>query len=268
MKENSVGRGVIILAISSIILKLLSALYMPILSQILTDDGIAIYTVGYDVFVFIFALTSLGIQPAITKLVSEERAIGSDRDVFNILLISKKFLLLYGGIASIVFAILANPLSRLFNSKDSIMVFVFLSPAIFLASILAAYRGFFQGYNDMITLSVSNIIEQLFNVIFSLFFAFQLINISTSWGSTGGTIGTTLGAIGAIEYIRYILNKKYRFKDISRNNIEQKCKRKLHQNKIFKRLLISALPFILIAAIQNISAIIDVFTVRTFSKDN
>ena len=54
MKENSVGRGVIILAISSIILKLLSALYMPILSQILTDDGIAIYTVGYDVFVFIF----------------------------------------------------------------------------------------------------------------------------------------------------------------------------------------------------------------------
>ena len=266
MKENSVGRGVIILAISSIILKLLSALYMPILSQILTDDGIAIYTVGYDVFVFIFALTSLGIQPAITKLVSEERAIGSDRDVFNILLISKKFLLLYGGIASIVFAILANPLSRLFNSKDSIMVFVFLSPAIFLASILAAYRGFFQGYNDMITLSVSNIIEQLFNVIFSLFFAFQLINISTSWGSTGGTIGTTLGAIGAIEYIRYILNKKYRFKDISRNNIEQKCKRKLHQNKILKRLLISALPFILIAAIQNISAIIDVFTVRTFIK--
>ena len=42
MKENSVGQGVIILAISSIILKLLSALYMPILSHILTDDGVAI----------------------------------------------------------------------------------------------------------------------------------------------------------------------------------------------------------------------------------
>ena len=33
---------------------------------------------------------------------------------------------------------------------------------------------------------------------------------------------------------------------------------------ILKRLFISAVPFILIAAIQNISAIIDVFTVRTF----
>lgn len=206
MQQNSIGRGVIILAISSIILKLLSALYMPVLSHILTDDGIAIYTVGYDVFIFIFALTSLGIQPAITKLVSEERTMSSDKDVFNVLFISKKFLLIYGGIASVVFAILAKPLSILFNSNDSIKVFVFLSPAILLASILAAYRGFFQGYNDMITLSISNIIEQLFNVIFSLFFAFQLINISISWGSTGGTIGTTLGAIGAITYIKHILN--------------------------------------------------------------
>ena len=116
----------------------------------------------------------------------------------------------------------------------------------------------------MITLSVSNIIEQLFNVVFSLFFAFQLINISTSWGSTGGTVGTTLGAIVAIAYIRYILNKKYESKSISISTIEDKYKRKLRNNKIFKRLLLSAGPFIIIAAIQNISGIIDVFTVRTF----
>lgn len=264
MQENSIGRGVIILAISNVILKLLSALYTPILSHILTDDGIAIYSVGYEVFIFLFALTSLGIQPAITKLVSEERTIGSNKDVFNVLFISKRFLLLYGGIVSIGLAILAKPLSILFNSKESIMVFIFLSPAILLASILSAYRGFFHGYNDMITLSVSNIIEQLFNVIFSLLFAFQLVKISISWGSTGGTVGTTLGAIGAITYIRYILNKKYESKFIYKNTIEDRSTRKLRNNKILKRLIISALPFILIAAIQNISAIIDTLTVRTF----
>lgn len=38
----------------------------------------------------------------------------------------------------------------------------------------------------------------------------------------------------------------------------------MRNNKILKRLLISALPFILIAAMQNISTIIDTFTVRTF----
>lgn len=44
MKENSTGRGIVILAASSIILKLLSALFIPILSSILNDEGIAIYT--------------------------------------------------------------------------------------------------------------------------------------------------------------------------------------------------------------------------------
>lgn len=264
MKEISIGRGVIVLAISSIILKLLSSLYMPILSYILKDDGIAIYTIGYDVFVFLFAITSLGVQPAITKLVAEAKAIGSDEEAFNILLISKKFLLFYGGIISILFAILAKPISILLNSNQSITVFIFLSPALFFTSILTVYRGFLQGYNGISILGVSNIIEQLFNIIFSLFFAFQLIKISTSWGSTGGTIGTSLGAIGAIVYIRYILYKKYEPNFFSRKSIENKDIIKLNNNKILKRLFLNAIPFILISAIQNIGGIIDVFTVRTF----
>ena len=237
MEENLGGRGVVILALSSIILKLLSALYMPILSQILTDDGVAIYTVGYDVFVFLFALTSLGFQPVITKLVAEQRAKESDVNALNIFKISKKVLFIYGGIVSVLFVILAKPISILLNSKESMLVFVFLSPAILFASILTAYRGFFQGYNEMIALSISNIIEQLLNVIFSILFAFQLMKLSTSWGSTGGTIGTTLGAIGAIIYIRHILNKKYKLSSLLSDNSESRKIKKLRNNEILKKFI-------------------------------
>ncbi len=268
MDEKSIGRGVIVLSLSSIILKLLSALYMPILSQILTDEGIAIYTVGYDIFVFLFALTSLGVQPAITKLVAEQKVKGSKGDAFKVLKVSRRFLFIYGGVVSILFAMLAKPLSILLNSQQSMWVFVFLSPAILGASILSAYRGFFQGYNDMITLSVSNIIEQLLNVTFSLLFAFQLMKFSTSWGSTGGTVGTTIGAIGAIIYIQYVLKKKYSNRGIENNNIKNNGVKKLQSKEILKSLLVSAIPFILIAAIQNISNVIDVMTIRTFIEND
>lgn len=268
MEENLGGRGVVILALSSIILKLLSALYMPILSQILTDDGVAIYTVGYDVFVFLFALTSLGFQPVITKLVAEQRAKESDVNALNIFNISKKVLFIYGGIVSVLFIILAKPISILLNSKESMLVFVFLSPAILFASILTAYRGFFQGYNEMIALSISNIIEQLLNVIFSILFAFQLMKLSTSWGSTGGTIGTTLGAIGAIIYIRHILNKKYKLSSLLSDNSESRKIKNLRNNEILKSLFVTVIPFILIAAIQNISGVVDLFTVRTFIESD
>lgn len=264
MEENSVGRGVIILALTSIILKLLSALYMPILAEILTDDGIAVYSVAYKVFIFLFAITSLGVQPAITKLVAEQRVKGSYEGTLSVLKKSKKALLIYGGIVSIIFAILAVPLSKIFNSEESILSFIFLSPAIVFAAVLSAYRGYFQGYNDMVSLGISNVIEQLLNVILSLSFAFKFMEISTAWGSAGGTIGTVLGAIGAIIYIRYILNKKYNSRTCSKEDVTNNINS--HNSKIVKNLFAYAIPFTLVAAIQNVAGVIDLTTVRTFSE--
>lgn len=264
MEEKSIGRGVIILSISSIILKLLSALYMPVLSYILTDEGIAIYTVGYDVFVFLFALTSLGVQPAITKVVAEYRVKESGKSDLHVLKVSRNILCIYGGIVSLLFAVLAKPLAILLNSEQSVWVFVFLSPAVLIASILTAYRGYFQGCNDMISLSVSNIIEQLLNVVFSLIFALQLMQFSIRWGSTGGTVGTTVGAVGAIIYIKYIMNKKY----INKADFNKQAITKAKKNEILKTLFTYAVPFILIAAIQNVSNVIDVITIRNLIEND
>lgn len=258
MEEKSIGRGIIILSVSSIILKLLSALYMPVLSYLLTDEGIAIYTVGYDVFIFLFALTSLGMQPAITKLVAECRVKESDESELQVLKTARNILFIYGGVVAIIFAVLARPLSILLKSQESFWVFVFLSPAVLIASVLAAYRGYFQGCNDMISLSISNIIEQLLNVALSLLFAFQLMAFSTKWGSAGGTVGTTLGAIGALLYIKYVMKKKYIAKSAAKHVKIGKSKKR----EIFKALFTYSVPFVLIAAIQNISNVIDVITVR------
>lgn len=266
MKKSSVGRGVIILSMSNIILKLLSALYMPILASILTDNGIATYIVSYKIFIFLFSITSLGVQPSITKLVAEQRANGSYKSALKVLKVSKKASLFYGGIVSILFAITSIPLSKIFNSEESILSFIFLSPAIVIAAVLSTYRGYFQGCNDMVSLSISNIIEQLLNVVFSLFFAFYFMKISISWGSAGGTIGTTIGAIGAILYIKYVLNKKNVHEKCS--NIDYVHKIVLYDHEILKSLFVYSVPFILIIAIQNLGSIIDVATIRMFVKNN
>ena len=253
MKQKSLGRGIVILSISSIILKLLSSIYMPILSLILKDEGMAIYNIGYNYFVFLSAITSLGFQPVITKLVVEEKTKKSGR-VFEVLNESKRFLMILGAIVSILFIILSKSLSVIANSKDVINVIMFLAPAIFFAAVLTSYRGFFQGDNNIDDLVISNIIEQVFNVAISLIFASLLIKVSISFGSAGGTIGTTIGAIGAIMFLRYSLNRRYP---------EYKNKyKKSYDNRILKRLLITSIPFVLIAAIQNLSNIVDTVAVK------
>lgn len=155
MNEKSIGRGIIVLSISSIILKLLSSIYMPILSLILKDKGVAVYNIGYNYFVFLFAITSLGFQPVITKLVVEEKAKKTGR-TFEVLNESKRFLMILGGV-SILFVLLSKPLSIIAKSKEVMVVIIFLAPAILLAAILTTYRGFFQGDNDINELSISNV---------------------------------------------------------------------------------------------------------------
>lgn len=264
MEEKSIGRGIIILSMSSIILKVLSALYMPILSYILTDEGVAIYTVGYEVFVFLFALTSLGILPATTKLVAEYRVKSNDGSELEVMKVARNMLFIYGGVMSVLFGAMSKPLSKILNSEQSYGVFISLAPAILIASILTAYRGYFQGCKDMMSLSISNIIEQLLNVVFSLIFAFQLTKFSIEWGSIGGTIGTTIGALGALIYIKYVINEKY----INKQGYNQKGFTKENKNEILKSLITYSVPFILIAAIQNISNLIDVVTIRNLIEND
>ena len=54
---------------------------------------------------------------------------------------------------------------------------MFLAPAIFFAAVLSAYRGYMQGIEDMQSLAISSIIEQLVNVVLSLVFAFLLLKV-------------------------------------------------------------------------------------------
>lgn len=259
MKVNTTARGAMLLAISNITLKLLSALYMPILVSILTDDGIAIYSIGYKIFIFLFSITSLGIQPAITKLVIEQRLKYGYNASLKVLKISKKALIFYSGVVSFVIALISFPLTRVFNSEESLLTLIFLLPSIILVSILSSYRGYLQGCEQIDTLSISNIIEQLLNVLISLFFAYKFMKISVELGSAGGTIGTGIGALGGIIYIKYIINKSHRETKFSSSH----CSKVNSKDKyILKKLLYYSMPFILIASIQNISSILDMAIVR------
>ncbi|MDZ7548055.1 oligosaccharide flippase family protein, partial [Clostridium perfringens] len=210
MEQKSAGRGFLILSIAGIAGKLLSAIYVPLLTGVLGGTGYGIYTGGYDIFVFLIAITSLGAQPAVTKVVTELRTMGNHKDALRALKLARRYLTIIGVVIAGIFAIIAFPLARIIEREESGLTLVFLAPAIVFAAILAAYRGYMQGIEEMESLAISQVLEQLVNVVISLVFAGALIYITGSekWGSAGGTVGTSIGAIVAITYIIYIYKKK------------------------------------------------------------
>lgn len=258
MEEKTAGRGFLILSIAGILGKVLSALYVPLLKGVIGTSGYGIYSTGYDMFVFLFAISTLGAQPAITKVVTELRVLGNYKDALRAMKIARKYLTIGSILIASIFMLIAFPFANITGNPKSGLTFMFLAPAIVFAAILAPYRGYMQGIEDMESLAISSVIEQLVNVVLSLLFAFLLFNISVEWGSAGGTIGTSLGAIVAIIYIIYIYEKKDYEEEAYKLDVSTK---KVSDKKIINKLIRYGLPITLVAGIQNAAGVVDFITI-------
>ncbi|MGL5244683.1 MAG: putative polysaccharide biosynthesis protein [Sarcina sp.] len=255
--KNCSSKGVAILSIAGVISKLMSLLYVPLLILIL-NDNYGIYTSTYDIFVFIYAITNVGMQPAIGKLIAEYDALGRHKDALRTFKISKHLLGAVGFFVMIILCLLANPISNLMKNPDGVYALMALSPAVMVTSILVCYRGYFQGKGLMTSIGVSQIIEQLINVIVSLVFAKLLLNISLKFGIAGATLGTVVGAIISILYLFFIYEKKH-LNSISKENIDTPS---LPVKTIIKTLIMYATPLALSCGLQNLGIVIDTMTIR------
>lgn len=261
MENKKAGNGFLILSLAGILGKLLSAIYVPLLKGILGDTGYGIYTGGYDIFVFLIAITSLGVQPAVTKVVTELRTTGNNKDALRAMKLARRYFTIISIVIAVIFAITAFPVAKMINREASALTFIFLAPAIIFAAVLAAYRGYMQGIEEMQTLAISQLIEQFINVILSLVFAAGLLAATNSnnWGSAGGTVGTSLGAVVAIIYILYIYEKREYGEE--ENIVTNTKTKKITDKKIVRKLFSYAIPICLVAGVQNFAGVIDTITV-------
>lgn len=262
MSENSTSsttRGFAILSIAGILAKLLSLLYVPLLQSIIGIEGYGIYAKTYEVFVFFYALTNLGMQTAIAKYVSELTTLGHHKDALRTFKIARTLLLTVGIVLTTILMATADFVATKSDNPNIVYGLIALAPAIAITSVLCAYRGYFQGKNLMTPLAISTVLEQFFNAFISLIFAAFLVKYGVSLGSAGGTIGTSIGALIAVYFLIYIYYKKNLYKEAHKSD---KSLKRIRTSRIIKKLLMYGFPITLSAGLQNLGALIDMFIVN------
>lgn len=212
MKEQSTTKSFAILSAAGMIVKILSLLYIPFLKGIITDEGYGVYGAAYSVYVFIYVITNSGIPIAISKLISELTAVKNYRDAVKSFKISRFILLIIGTFMTILMLLFARPLSKAVHYDKAYLSILALSPAILFTSIASAYRGYFQGWGNMVPTAMSQVIEQIVNTIFTLVFAALLMRYGIEAGCAGGTIGTSLGAFASASYLIIFYEKHKKIK--------------------------------------------------------
>ncbi|MCR6516016.1 polysaccharide biosynthesis protein [Clostridium sp. LY3-2] len=258
-EESSSTKGFMILSLAGILAKLLSALYVPLLNQIIGAEGVGIYARSYDIFIFVYAIASMGCQPAVAKIVSEIRAVGNEEDAIKALKVSRRVYAIIGGGLTVLLMILAFPIAHLADISSSAYAIFALAPSIVLTAVLSSYRGYFQGRNEMTSIAVSQVLEQILNVVISLLFAFILVQISLPLGSAGGNVGTSVGALIACFYLIHIYDKKEYEEQILKM---PKPEKRVSVDTILRKLVKYGLPITLSAGIQNFGGLVDMVNVN------
>jgi stage V sporulation protein B len=259
-EESSVAKGVFILSLAGIMTKLISLFYTPFLVGILGDPGYGVYSKTTEMFVFIYALTTMGAQPAVAKVVAEYTALENPKGAIRALKVASKFYFVIGLIFALLLIAFADVIANFSETPEMAIGLMVLAPCVLITSILAVLRGFMQGKNDMRPIAISQVFEQILNVTLSLLGAFILYqsSLSLALGNAGAQIGTSVGALFACIYTIYWYDKK-RYKEEALESSSHS--KKIRDKRILKKIIMYSIPITISAGLQNFGGIVDMFNV-------
>ena len=279
-KKRSFVHQAAILAVASLIVRLVGFSYRLPLTSLVGDMGNTFYSTAYHVYAFAIIISSGALPAAISKLVSERIAVGKYSDAHELFKNALGIAVAIGAIAALFMAIGADWLTQLrfFNYPEAANAIRALAPTVFIVALLAVFRGYFQGMNTMIPTAVSQVIEQIFNAVFSIWLAHVFYRavraeqaaasvvgavadaVAAAAGATGAAIGTGIGAAGGFFVVLglYLLIAK---------DLRQRAARSLHtpapdgtnekRKAQIRTILLTALPIIIGMGIYHIATFID-----------
>jgi stage V sporulation protein B len=272
-KKNNRGNGFLIqgsiLAMASIISRMIGIIYRVPLTRIIGNTGNGYYATAFEVYSILLLLSSYSLPLAVSKLVAARTAKGEHKNAYRLFQCALVLAILVGIIASLISYFGATFFAKdVLSSAMSSFALRILSPALLFVAVMGVIRGYFQGLGTMIPTSVSQIIEQIVNGIVSVAGAFYLYQYgktvgeilkndqyAPAYGAAGGTLGTVAGAVAGF-LVLLIIFLMYR-RVLKRRIRRDKTRRQESYSFILKILLLTIIPVILSAAVYNISTIID-----------
>ncbi len=273
MKKNSFINGALIATIGIVITKFLGIIYVIPFYAIIGEANIALYGYAYTIYNLFLSLSTVGIPPAMSKLISEYNTLGYYNTKERAYKLGKRLLMVMGIILFIVMFLGAPFIAHQImgnntggNSKESItFVIRVISTAILIVPILSVTKGYLQGHKFMTPSSVSQVIEQVVRIAVILigsYLCMRVFNVGVTNAIGVAVFGATVGAIVALSYL--LIKMKKNKKDIikvTKDEEIRKEEKKISNKTIIKKLLIYSVPFISFGLALSVYDYIDMTTI-------
>ena len=259
MADNRRSSGVLvqagILAMASMIVRVIGLLYRAPLTAIIGDEGNGYYGTAYNIYTIILMVSSYSMPSAISKLMAQKLAVGEYRNANRVF----QCALTYGVLVGLVGSGLLFFGARVLVPNVAVCVLQVFAPTVFLFGILGSMRGYFQARGSMVQTSVSQILEQLANAVVSIAAAWLLMQTAVGadptrraqLGAMGSALGTGAGVLIALLFMVFCFRRS---KEGRKAEILSDATGKEEKYRIFLRDTVLVItPFMLSGVIMNLT---------------
>lgn len=258
-----------ILAAASIIAKIIGLIYRIPLTNILGDDGNSYYSTANEIYSIILMVSSFSLPLAVSRLMSERLQKGYIRSAYKVFLCAMRLAVFSGVLLALLTYVLAGVITKnVMNLEFAKYGLRVLAPAILIFAITGTFRGFFQGFSNMVPTALSQLIEQVVNAIVSLYGAYVMYDygmqlgaekgndlLGPSWGAAGATFGTVASVFVAM-VIMMIMYSRF-FREFRGKIRADKTGHRESARTIYRALILTILPIVLSTLVYNISNVLD-----------
>ncbi len=207
--------GAAILGVAGVLVKIISACFKIPLTNIVGSDAMLYFTNAYTIYTALINISAAGLSVAVAKCISEYVALGRYRDIKSVTRAANLTFVIIGLICSVVFFVFAEEISLLISgTTKSAPACQAMAPAILFVSVQSVFKGYAQGYSNMTTSAVGNIIEVLIKLVFGLGGAYLLLNMGFDMPivMAGAVGGVTFGSFVSMLYLmisKKVLQRRY-----------------------------------------------------------
>jgi len=276
MKKKNFIDGAIISTASLVICKIMGLLYVIPFYRIIGTQGGALYSYAYSIYAMFLNLSTIGIPAAISKIICEYETLGYQFLKNKSYRIASNILNYVGIVAFLIMFIFAEPLARQIigdvtggNSVESVATAIrVVSTALLVVPRLSIIKGYFQGNKYLRESSICSIIEQFVRIaiiIAGSFLIVKVLKLSVDIAVYIATFAATIGAFSAYIYLK--MKRRKVVSDESEEIVPTEEEKKFSTWDVVKKIVVYAIPFVIIALLQSAYNIVDTFTVvRTLTS--
>ena len=227
IKKQTFLQGTAVLAMATVLVKLMGFLFKVPLNNIIGEDGFGYFNTAYDVYNVLLMISTTGLPVAMSRMISQAQTLGNHAQIKRIYRTSLYVFLTIGMVGSLGMLFFCRQLSVMVTTNEnSWAAIAALAPCVLLICLVSAYRGFFQGQSNMTPTSVSQIFEAVTRLVVGLGFAWLVMKLTgeaavraqgivLASGETaqdygditlaagGAILGVTLGSLISVVYLHH-----------------------------------------------------------------